>query len=75
MNTYINRTLLKYIGEYIIFLYFEDTHFTLLVEKISIGTTGVSKESLKSQMCHPRLRLGQQLYAIWDILYFYSLDA
>ena len=51
------------------------THFTLLVEKISICTTGVSKESLRSDICHPRLRLGRQLYTICDILYFYSLGA
>ena len=47
----------------------QPTHFTLLVKKISICTTGVSKESLRSHICHPRLRLGRQLYAIWDILY------
>ena len=39
----------------------QPTHFTLLVEKISICTTGVSKESLRSHICHPRLRLGRQL--------------
>ena len=33
-------------------------HFTLLVEKISICTTGVSKEFLRPHICHPRLRLG-----------------
>ena len=36
----------------------QPTHFTLLAEKISICTTGVSKESLRSHICHPRLRLG-----------------
>ena len=46
----------------------QPTHFTLLMEKISICTTGVSKESLSSHICHPRHRLGRQLYAIWDIL-------
>ena len=29
----------------------QPTHFTLLVEKISICTTGVSKESLRSHIC------------------------
>ena len=42
----------------------QPTHFTLLVEKVSICTTGVSKESLRLHICHPRLRLGRQLYAI-----------
>ena len=42
----------------------QPTHFTFLVEKISICTTGVSKESVRSHICHPRLRLRQQLYAI-----------
>ena len=36
----------------------QPTYFTLLVEKISICITGVSKESLRSHICHPRLRLG-----------------
>ena len=53
----------------------QPTHFTLLVEKISICTTGVSKESVRSHICQPRLRLGRQLYAIWDIRFFYSLGA
>ena len=33
-------------------------HFTLLVEKISICTTGESEESLRSHVRPPRLRLG-----------------
>ena len=33
----------------------QPTHFTLLVEKISICTTGVSKESFRSHIFHPRL--------------------
>ena len=35
----------------------QPTHFTLLVEKMSICTTGVSKEFLRWHICHPRLRL------------------
>ena len=42
----------------------QPTHFRLLVEKISTCTTGVSKESFRSHICHPRLRLRRQLYAI-----------
>ena len=39
----------------------QSTHFTLLVKKISICTTGVSKESARSHICDPRLRLDRQL--------------
>ena len=48
----------------------QPTHFTLLVEKISICTTRVSKESPRSHICHPRLRLGRQLYVIWTFFTF-----
>ena len=53
----------------------QPTHFTLLVEKISICTTGVSKECLRSHIIVTRAVGEGDKYAISDTLYFYSLGA
>ena len=42
-------------------------------QKNSIQTMASKTESLKSHVCQPRLRLGQQLHVIWDISYFTGL--
>ena len=51
----------------------QPTHFTLRMEKISICTTGVSKESLRSHICHPRLWLGRQLYRQSETFFTFTL--
>ena len=39
-------------------------------QKNSIQTMTSKKESLRSHVCQPRLRLHRQLHVIWDISYF-----
>ena len=39
-------------------------------QKNSIRTLACKKESLRSRVCQPRLRLGRQVHVIWDISYF-----
>ena len=72
----INEALLLYITTVISKLCFLHTACKVrTVRPASEKQPTSSKESLRSHIGHPRLRLGRQLYPIWDILYFYSLGA
>ena len=49
--------------------------FVLARQKNHIGSTGANEECLRSPVCHPAEDEGDNLHAIWNILYFYSLGA